>query len=466
MAVAVHCRSYTTLPYNCRTQQFTGSFKKAAAMARTVRNPKIDTRSARVKLPIRREPYWTGISAGCHVGYRRGKDGGSWLAKMRTDDGRRHYAALGPADDARDADGLTVFDFGQAQVAARRYFEEKAKQLAGHVDIPSTPYSVEQALEDYFVERERRGSKSVNQDRAAARLHILPELGRLTLDRLTTKKMRDWQAATGSAPKIGATHTKTKKRLLKPIDVTDPDAVRARRATGNRILSVLKAALNFAFNEGRVASDTAWRKVRPFREANAPVVQFLSEDDCRRIVNACSGTFRHIVRGALVSGCRYGELTRMRVADFNSNVGTLTVQLSKSGKARHVVLADEGRMLFTQLTDGRVGTDLIFTRDDGKKWGTSHQQRPLAAASARAKVEPAATFHILRHTYASSLAMKGVPLGVIAAQLGHADTRVTERHYAHLAPSYVADTVRAALPSLGIVEPINVARLKLKESAQ
>ena len=83
----------------------------------------------------------------------------------------------------------------------------------------------------------------------------------------------------------------------------------------------------------------------------------------------------------------------------------------------------------------------------------------MDAASARATVEPAATFHILRHTYASALAMKGVPMGVIAAQLGHADTRMTERHYAHLSPGYVADTIRAALPALGIVEKTNVRTL-------
>jgi hypothetical protein len=47
--------------------------------------------------------------------------------------------------------------------------------------------------------------------------------------------------------------------------------------------------------------------------------------------------------------------------------------------------------------------------------------------------------------------MKGVPMGVIAAQLGHSDTRMTEKHYAHLSPSYVAETVRANMPDLGIV---------------
>jgi integrase len=142
----------------------------------------------------------------------------------------------------------------------------------------------------------------------------------------------------------------------------------------------------------------------------------------------------------------------MRAADFNAQAGTVTVHLSKAGKARHVALDDEGQQFFAILTDGRSTGDLIFRRSDGKAWGPSHQQRPLDEASKAAKLDPAATFHILRHTYASMLAMKGVPMGVIAAQLGHSDTRMTERHYAHLAPSYVASTIRAALPSLGILE--------------
>jgi hypothetical protein len=41
-----------------------------------------------------------------------------------------------------------------------------------------------------------------------------------------------------------------------------------------------------------------------------------------------------------------------------------------------------------------------------------------------AKIEPAATFHILRHTYGSALAMKGVPMGVIAAQVLRRDGRL------------------------------------------
>jgi len=74
----------------------------------------------------------------------------------------------------------------------------------------------------------------------------------------------------------------------------------------------------------------------------------------------------------------------------------------------------------------------------------------MREACARAKITPAASFHVLRHTYGSKLAMRGAPMGVIAQQLGHSDTRMTEKHYAHLAPSYVAETIRTHFPSLGV----------------
>jgi len=55
--------------------------------------------------------------------------------------------------------------------------------------------------------------------------------------------------------------------------------------------------------------------------------------------------------------------------------------------------------------------------------------------------------------------MRGVPFAVIAAQLGHTDTRMVEKYYGHLAPNYVAETVRANFGTLGIVELANVTTL-------
>jgi integrase len=71
------------------------------------------------------------------------------------------------------------------------------------------------------------------------------------------------------------------------------------------------------------------------------------------------------------------------------------------------------------------------------------------------------TFHGLRHTYASMLVNSGCPLFVVARQLGHSDTKMVEKRYGHLAPSFIADSVRAAMPELGILEPAKIQKLKL-----
>ena len=56
-------------------------------------------------------------------------------------------------------------------------------------------------------------------------------------------------------------------------------------------------------------------------------------------------------------------------------------------------------------------------------------------------------------------------MGVIAAQLGHADTRMTEKHYAHLAPSYVAQTIRANFPVLNLAEESQIVPLRRRVPA-
>jgi hypothetical protein len=136
------------------------------------------------------------------------------------------------------------------------------------------------------------------------------------------------------------------------------------------------------------------------------------------------------------------------LADFHRDSGTVLVRTSKAGKVRHIELTTEGLEFFQEITAGRTGTEFLFHRD-GAAWGKSHQQRPLAEAFRVAKVTPAASFHTLRHTYASLMVMDCVPLMVVARNLGHADTRMVEKHYGHLATSYVREAIRAAKP-LGI----------------
>jgi integrase len=427
-------------------------------MARTVRNAKIDTRSARAKLAERREPYWTVLSAGCALGYRRGTKGGTWIAKFRDRDAKRYLEALGAADDSRDADGLTVFSFAQAQERARAWFARKAREQAGDFVPLDRPYTVANALIDYRADYRRRGGKATDRLDWSAAAWIEPELGALPLDRLTKGRIVAWHQKIAETPP----RLRTKAGASPKHRATDISAegVRRRRSTANRVLTILKAALNHAHREGRCPSDDAWRTVRAFREVDAARLRYLSDDEARRLTNACPPDFRALVTTALLTGCRYGELTGMSVDDYNPDAGRLRVRSSKSGKPRHVVLTEEGREFIARLAAGRPGGVRLFLRNNGKPWGKSEQQRPLAAACAAAKVDPSVNFHGLRHTYASRLAMRNVPLAVIAVQLGHSDTRMVEKHYGHLSSDYVADTVRAAFGTLGIAQPPNVVPLR------
>jgi integrase len=426
-------------------------------MARTVRNPKIDTRSARAKLPARREPYWTVLSAGCALGYRKGAKGGTWIVRFRGDDGRQHYGPLGAADDARNPDGLSVFGFTQAQERARAWFDQKAREQAGDFAPPDHPYTVADALADYRADYLRRGGKAADRLDWSAAAWISPALGAIELAKLSRARIVAWHQKIAETP----ARLRTKPGAAQKHRAADdsPEAVRRRRSTANRVLTILKGSLNHAHREGKCASDDAWRTVRAFREADAARLRYLSDDESRRLTNACPADFRALVTGALLTGCRYGELAAMTVDDFNSDAGTLRVRQAKSGKPRHVVLTQEGSDFVAQRAAGKPGSARLFLRSNRKPWGKSDQQRPLSAACMAARIDPPVNFHGLRHTYASRLAMRGVPLAVIAAQLGHADTRMVEKHYGHLSPSYIADTVRQAFGSLGIVGPSNVASI-------
>jgi integrase len=187
----------------------------------------------------------------------------------------------------------------------------------------------------------------------------------------------------------------------------DEDARRARKATANRILTMLKAALNRAFHTDRVSSDGAWRKVKPFKRVDEAVVRYLGAAEARLLVRACPKDFKKMVQAALLTGCRYSELARLKCANFNRDSGALAIRLSK-GKIHHVVLTDEAKQSFAEWTEEKAPADHVFLRADGDVWGNSHQKRD--DASKRAGISPAVNFHILRHTHGSHLAMSGMVL--------------------------------------------------------
>jgi integrase len=344
-------------------------------MARTVRDTVLSTRSARLRLALSGKPYWRMLEQGLHLGYRRRATGGSWIARRRDENGIYHEEKLGRADDLQDADDATILDFTQAQRVARRWWTNQQRLAAG-LPADDGPYTVKRAITDYLDDYRRRGAKGAEVIESVVGRNVLPALGELPVHKLTTRRLADWHRSIAERPRYWRSRKGTPPNTA-AFDRKDPEAVRRRRASANRVLTYLRAALNHAWRNGMVPSDDAWRRVKPFKSVDAPVIRYLSDDEIPRLLNACAGAFRDLVHAALLTGCRYGELCRLKVADYNPDV-----------------------------------------------------------------------------------AMRAVPMAVIARQLGHADTRMTERHYAHLAPNYVADTIRASFPRLVHFPPTRVVPIR------
>jgi len=438
-------------------------------MARTVLDQKLETRAARAKLKPSGKPYYRSIEPGLHLGYRKGKGaGGKWVMRRYVGGGNYEVSTLGTADDSDSslADGEIIFTFAQAQDRARRRALEANRTAAG-LSTRGGLYTVKSAIEDYITAysagHTKGGGKALPDLRKRADAFIIPQFGDTEAAKLTTTKIKALlEQLAAFAPRL-RTGKKADEQKFRKVDGDDPDVRRRRRSSVNRAFTVLKAALNHAWRDGKIDSDAAWRKVQPFREVDAARVRYLEIKECRRLVNSCDAEFRPLVEAALATGARYGELAALNVADFHSESGTVHIRSSKSGKGRHIHLNGESVAVFKRITAGRPASNPMFMKDSGGRWLKSHQARPMREACERAKIDPPASFHHLRHTWASLPVMNAMPLMVVAKNLGHADTRMVEKHYGHLAPSYIAEAVRASAPRFGIKpkKGSNVTRLEV-----
>ena len=411
-------------------------------MDRLIRNTGLGNREYRSQLPIRKKPYWMVLTEGKHLGYYRGSRVRKWVVRFRQSGLCRYQeATIAEADDHSPSDGVKILSFKQAQQAARKWFS----CIQQNGSRKAVCYSVSAALDDYL---EGFLGKDLQNTRRRIEAIVRPQLGQYDVAKLTPKIIADWHLTLAKTPARLRT-AKGAVQNYRPIADTS-DARRSRRSSANRILTILKAALNVAYYNEKTIGDDAWRRVKPFMKTDAPRLRYLDDDESRRLIIACNANFRPMVKAALLMGARYSELAGLEIRDFDRHSRTLWLRETKAGTPRVVYLEGEGFQLVSQAILGKGSGDLIFPRADGRRWGAAHQVRPMFAACVAAGLDPVG-FHDLRRTYGARLARKGVPMAVIAEALGHADERITRKHYAHLAPSYVAETIREAVAGLGIV---------------
>lgn len=354
---------------------------------------RIDTAKGRRALSPRREPYWRKLATRQHLGFRKLESGeGRWIARWTSSDRKFIYQALG--------DDVTL-SFDQATERAREYFCKWESDS-------DTKYTLRQAIEDYCRHLEiDRTPRAAREARQRFFKHTADTLLTIPLDSLKTAQIRRWRDS-----------------MVKKSD--DPETVRKSKDTANRVLSMMKAALNLAFKSGIVSDDTAWRRLSAFKSVTAPRVLFLTDEQVSRLLKRTSGGIHNLIRAAVLTGARYGELADARVRDFNAAEGTL--RLSGKTGTRTAYLTDDAVSFFKKMRRYKLPEARLLLKDDGTRWGESHQSRPIRSAVRAARLPQETVFYSLRHYHISKALLAGIPAQMVAENCG-TSIRMLEKHY-------------------------------------
>ena len=216
-------------------------------MARSVRRAGLETRTARLKLPVVRKPLFLRIGPSLSLGYRRNQVAGTWVLRIADGKGGAITRAIGTADDFTDADGATVLNFWQAQEKA----QATARNSSGQGVLK--PLTVRRAAEVYLEKLEAKNPRTARDTRGRLNLHFLNKFGDVPVTSLTKSKLEGW---------LNSMALKSQDR----------EAVRRSKDSANRVLSMVKALLNHALRDpaNGITDDHAWRLVGPYHGVARP----------------------------------------------------------------------------------------------------------------------------------------------------------------------------------------------------
>lgn len=390
-------------------------------MARSARNSNLENRTNRLKLKAQPWPYWTKIAPGLFLGYYRAV--GTWWARKLVPGTKRYVkTTIGTADDHRDANGVDVLTYFQAQDKARALADEHTGEAVGR---PLAACTVKDAIKEYVAALKAEKGEAAGSD-AEQRLqkHVIEKLGARPVSELSLTELKRWRDALVTSPR-GATRRRVPKGKKEPLS----------RATANRILANFKAALNRVFEDDKrgIRSDKAWRALKTFKDAASARQDHFEAADVQKLIDEAAKVeppFADLLAAGFLTGARYGELIACDVRHFDTPRGVLTIPKGKTG-ARPVTLMADAVEFFKLLVKDRPRTEPLLPTASGERWGKSEQHRRIKRALKAAELPATASFYSLRHSYISRAIEMDVPLYIVARNCGTSEGMI-RRHYAKL----------------------------------
>ena len=333
---------------------------------------------------------WDDRTPGLGVRVRPG--GGKSYVWLQRSGGRSKRISLGPVSLRTVAEARQ--DCLMRQVAHEPDKESKPRRRA-----PLFREFVEGEWKDAHFARYKPSTKKGHSSLLARQL--LPEFGSIPLDRIAPARVRRWFDAYSRTAPVNA----------------------------NCGLDVLRQIMNFAIARGHADANPA-TGIQPNRRPE--LTRFLSREEIARLHRALDGQARRsnrqqadVIRLLLLTGCRRGEIVRLRWSEVQGDM--LMLADSKTGP-RKVPLNSQARRILERQPRGE--SPFVFPsprnpcRPRHPDLGLWYRVRKKAG------IEDV-RLHDLRHTVASHAVMNGVPVPVVSRLLGHSNVRMTLR-YAHL----------------------------------
>ena len=407
------------------------------------RNAKLESATARRKLAVRKKPYWTTISPGIHLGYRRNQTAGTWSVRV-AESGAEWIKKIALADDLEAASPPHVLSYWQAIDQARAL----ARRQPGTADDESRPISVSEALDRYEADLKARGGSPYNAEHP--RIHLTGVLLNKPVALLGATELRKWRdslLAKGLAP-----------------------------GTVNRTKTGLRAALELAAaHDPRITNQRAWKVgLAALPDAHRARNVILDDATVRRIVAAAYDHDRALgvmVEVAAVTGGRLSQLARLEVADLQADGSEPRLLMPLSAKRRARTKRHERRpvpitpaltAVLKQVAAGRPSDAPLLLRSNGERWGHGrrrHHRDDFRAVVEAAELDPnVVTLYALRHSSIVRQLLANTPIRIVAS-LHDTSVKMIERSYSRHIASHSDEIARRALLDLAQPSPDNVVAL-------
>ncbi len=279
--------------------------------------------------------------------------------------------------------------------------------------------------------------------------HILPSLGSVPLDRITTALVHDLAATmrrSGLAPasingalrilkvflhqavERGEIDTYPLKRRVvmehvPPLTLELSDTERERFLVAFESETIFRAYLGRTRHRGNVVSSPHFGGVpRSFGGGVRPDGEAAGEL-FRRFRD-----LKPLFVIALETGLRQGDLLRLRWATVDFSPGILRVTVEKTRHEAVIPMSGACRDSLLEMRHRNVISEAVFVDEGGKPIALGRVLRAFKTAKAIAGIRRRLRFHDLRHTFACRLASSGVPIQLIARALAHTSIRTCERY--------------------------------------